>query len=76
MRFAGQIFTRQLNSKSGGNAYLVCGIIKTDECLADESIHTFTSDMCTIYNTESVKDVSRGQGLDGIMMSELWRVKL
>ena len=75
MKIAGQIFTRKLESRSGGNAYLVCGIIKTNEPLEEEAIHTFTSD-AVIHITESVKDVSRGQGLDGIMTSELWRVKL
>ena len=73
----GQIFTREIaRLDTEPNTYLICGIIKTDRPLECEATHIISGGPITIYESKSVEDVSRGNGLDGIMTEGIWKVKL
>ena len=72
----GQLFTRVTSGITEENTYLVCGIIKTDEPLDTEATHIFTTDMINIIESRDVSDISRGNNLDGIATSPIWRVKI
>ena len=72
----GQLFVRKPVGFNAKNTYLVCGIIKTDEPLNLEHVHTFKSDMLTILDRRDVKPFSRGNNLDGVMTSPLWNINI
>lgn len=71
----GQIFVRKTSDIIADNTYLVCGIIKTDKPLEEESVHTFTGDI-SIIGTENRRFSAMGKTLDGIIASPFWRVKI
>lgn len=71
-----QLFVRKPLGFKAKNTYLVCGIIKTDELLDLEHIHTFKADMLTMLDSRDVKVYTRGNNLDGIMTSPLWNVNI
>lgn len=69
-----QLFVRKPACIKAKNTYLVCGIIKTDEPLATESTHLLTADMVSVLESRDVTTYSRGNSLDGIIGSPLWKV--
>ena len=69
-----QLFVRKPGGFLAKNTYLVCGIIKTDEPLETESTHLLTADVVNVVESRDVKMYSRGNSLDGIMGSPLWKV--
>lgn len=71
-----QLFVRKTGGTKAKNTYLVCGIIKTDEPLATESTHLLTADMVTVLESRDVTTYSRGNNLDGIATSPIWKVNL
>lgn len=71
-----QLFVRKPVMIKAKNTYMVCGIIKTDEPLDLEHIHTFKADMLTMLDSRDVKVYTRGNNLDGIMTSPLWNVNI
>lgn len=71
-----QLFVREPYGCKEENTYLVCGLIKTNTPLETEATHIFTADLITLYESKSVKEVSEGNGLDGIMKEGIWRVKI
>ncbi len=71
-----QLFVRKPFGATRKNTYLVCGIIQTDEPLAEEATHILTADAVNIHESQNVSSYSKGSGLDGIMTSPLWKVKL
>lgn len=71
----GQIFIRKTSDITAENTYLVCGLIKTDKPLEEESVHTFTGDI-SIIDIENRKFSAMGKTLDGIIGSPFWRVKI
>ena len=74
MRFkVAQLFVRDISGSE--NTYMVCGIIKTDKPLATEATHIITADLVNIYETENVREITKGLDFSGIMTSPLWRVK-
>lgn len=72
----GQLFVRDIYGSTEENTYLVCGIIKTDKPLDTEATHLLTADTVNIVESRNIADISRGSGLDGIMTSPIWRVKI
>lgn len=72
----GQLFVRVTSGIKEENTYLVCGIIKTDKPLDTEATHIFTADTVNIIESRDVSDISRGNNLDGIATSPIWRVKI
>lgn len=72
----GQLFARRTVAITAENTYLVCGIIKTDEPLDIESTHLLTADLVNVLESQDVKEYTRGNSLDGIMTSPLWRVDI
>lgn len=70
-----QLFVRRPSGFKLENTYLVCGIIKTDEPLQLEAMHIVTADMVDVLESKDVSLYSRGNCLDGIMTSPLWKVK-
>lgn len=72
----GQLFVRDIYGCKEENTYLVCGLVKTDEPLDVETIHTITANDVSVVGSEEVGRTTRGQGLDGVMTSPLWRVKI
>ena len=72
----GQLFARRTAGMTAENTYLVCGIIKTDEPLNTETVHLLTADLVNVLESQDVKEYTRGNGLDGIMTSPLWRVDI
>lgn len=72
----GQLFVRNIFGVKAKNTYLVCGLIKTDEPLDVEHVHTFKADMLTMLDSRDAKIFSRGNGLDGIMTSPLWNINI
>ena len=74
MRFkVAQLFVRDINGSE--NTYMVCGIIKTDKPVATEATHIITADLVNIYETENVREITKGLDFSGVMTSPLWRVK-
>lgn len=71
-----QLFVRRPSAFKLPNTYLVCGIIQTDKPLELETTHIITADMVTVIESRDVSSYSRGNGLDGIMTSPLWKVKI
>lgn len=71
-----QLFVREPCGCKEENTYLVCGLMKTDKPLETEATHIFTADQVVLYESRSVEEVSRGNGLDGIMQEGIWRVKI
>lgn len=71
-----QLFVRKPAGIKAKNTYLVCGIIKTDEPLTTESTHLLTADMVTALESRNVAEYSRGNSLDGVMGSPIWKVNL
>ena len=71
----GQLFARIPVGINTPNTYLVCGLIRTDKPIADESIHTLTGN-ASIIDCRNVKEYSRGSGLDGIMQTEIWNLNI
>lgn len=71
-----QLFTRKLWGSKEKNTYLVCGIIKTDEPLEAETTHILSADNVTLHESADVSGVCKGKGLDGIMASPIWKVKV
>lgn len=72
----GQLFTRGIYGCKEENTYMVCGIIKTDEPLSMETVHLIAADTMDILESNDVKETTRGKGLDGVMTSPLWRIKI
>ena len=72
----GQLFVRDIQGCTQSNTYMVCGIIKTDSPLATENTHIFTANEVNLIESKDVSETSDGNGLDGIMASPLWRVKI
>lgn len=70
----GQLFVREIAGSE--NTYMVCGIIKTDKPLATEATHVITTDSIKIWESEDVRETTRGCDFSGIMTSPLWKVKL
>lgn len=75
MNVRGQLFCRIPAGINTPNTYLVCGLIRTDKPLSDETIHTFSGDV-TMYASRNVEKHSRGNGLDGIMTTPIWNLNL
>lgn len=73
---AGQLFVREPYGCKEENTYLVCGLIKTDKALETETTHIITADLVNIYESKNVEVLSRGNGLDGIMRQNIWRIKI
>lgn len=73
---AGQLFARDIAGAKQPNAYLVCGIIVTDQPLETESTHTFYSPFVNVLESTDVSKVSSSNGLDGIMQEPIWKVKV
>lgn len=73
---AGQLFVRDIGGAKQPNAYMVCGIIVTDEPLQTEATHTFMAPVFLPLETQDVSAVSTGNGLDGIMQEPIWKVKV
>lgn len=72
----GQLFARRTVGITAENTYLVCGIIKTDEPLDTESTHLLTADLVSVLESRDVRTYTKGQSLDGIMTSPLWKVNI
>ena len=72
----GQLFARRTVGITAENTYLVCGIIKTDEPLNTESTHLLTADLVNVLESRDVKEYTRGNNLDGVMTSPLWKVNI
>ena len=72
----GQLFARRTAGMTAENTYLVCGIIKTDKPLNTETVHLLTSDFVNILESRDVSDYTRGNNLDGVMTSPLWKVNI
>lgn len=72
----GQLFARRTVGITAENTYLVCGIIKTDEPLDIESTHLLTADLVNVLESRDVRAYTRGNNLDGIMTSPLWKVNI
>ena len=72
----GQLFARRTAGITAENTYLVCGIIKTDEPLDTESTHLLTADLVNVLESRDVKEYTRGNNLDGVMTSPLWKVNI
>ncbi len=75
MNIRGQLFCRIPAGINTPNTYLVCGLIRTDKPIDDETIHTFSGDV-TMYTSRNVKEYSRGNNLDGIMQESIWNLNL
>ena len=75
MNIKGQLFVRKPVGINNPNVYIVCGLIKTDKLIDDETIHTMSID-ATIHDSRNVEEYSRGSGFDGIMTTELWNLNL
>lgn len=73
---AGQLFVRDIAGAKQPNAYMVCGIIVTDEPLQTEATHTFMAPVFLPLETQDVSTVSTGNMLDGIMKEPIWKVKI
>ena len=73
---AGQLFVRDIAGAKQPNAYMVCGIIVTDEPLQTEATHTFMAPVFLPLETQDVSAVSTGNGLDGITREPIWKVKI
>ena len=71
-----QLFVREPYGCKEENTYLVCGLIKTDKPLETEATHILTADLVNLYESKSVEELSRGNGLDAIMQEGIWRVKI
>lgn len=72
----GQLFARDIYGCKEENTYMVCGIIKTNESLSTETTHLITADDMNILESRDVRDITSGQGLDGVMTSPLWKIKI
>lgn len=72
----GQLFARRTVGITAENTYLVCGIIKTDQPLDTETTHLLTADLVNILESRDVRAYTRGNNLDGIMTSPLWKVNI
>ena len=72
----GQLFARRTVGITAENTYLVCGIIKTDEPLDTESTHLLTADLVNILESRDVRTYTRGENLDGVMTTPLWKVNI
>lgn len=72
----GQLFVRNIYGCKEENTYMVCGIIKTNEPLSTETTHLITADNMNILESRDVRDITRGQGLDNVMTSPLWKIKI
>lgn len=71
-----QLFVRNIIGCKEPNTYMVCGIIKTDKPLEVESTHLISADDVKFYETTDVREYSKGNGLDGVMQSYIWKVKI
>ena len=69
----GQLFVRKATALTE-NTYMVCGLINTPTPLQTEAIHTILGNIIDV-TVEDVSDTTRGNGLDGIMTSPLWRLR-
>ena len=72
----GQLFARDIYGCKEENTYMVCGIIKTDQPLPTETVHLITTDNVNILESRDVREITQGQGLDGVMTSPLWKIKI
>lgn len=73
MDFTGQLFIRKAPETEEG-VYMVCGLIKIDKPLDDESVYLFCSNKARYGLIEEVGDKVRGKGFDSIMYeSKMWR---
>jgi hypothetical protein len=73
---AGQLFVRDIAGAKQPNAYMVCGIIVTDQPLQTEATHTFMAPVFIPLENQDVSERTRGNGLDGIMQEPIWKVKV
>ena len=71
-----QLFVRNILGCKEPNTYMVCGIIKTDKPLEVESTYLISADDLKFYETKDVSEYSRGNNLDGVMQSYIWKVKI
>ena len=71
-----QLFVRNIIGCKEPNTYMVCGIIKTDKPLEVESTHILSADELKFYETRDVREYSRGNNLDGVMLSNIWKVRI
>lgn len=71
-----QLFARDIYGCKEENTYMVCGIIKTDKPLSTETVHLITADAVNVLESRNVEDVAQSKGLDDIMQSPLWRIKI
>ena len=68
-----QLFVRDnVPADFGENVYMVCGLIKSETPLSDESIHLFAGQLNDVESRD-VSGVSRGNNLDGIIQQPLWK---
>ena len=68
-----QLFVRDNVPPSfGENVYMVCGLIKSETPLDGECIHLLQGQFQEV-ECQNVASVSRGNGLDGLMLSRIWR---
>ena len=72
----GQLFARRTTEITAENTYLVCGIIKTDEPLNTETTHLLTADFVNVLESRDVSEYTRGNNLDGVMTTPLWKVNI
>lgn len=56
----------------GENVYMVCGLIKSDTPLNGECIHLLQGQLQEV-ECKNVASISKGNSLDGVMTSSLWR---
>lgn len=71
-----QLFVRNILGCKEPNTYMVCGIIRTDKPLEVESTHLISAEELKFYETKDVREHSRGNNLDGVMRSPVWKVKI
>lgn len=68
-----QLFVRDnVPADFGENVYMVCGLVKSDIPLNDECIHLLQGQFQGV-ECKNVSSVSRGNNLDGVMLSPIWR---
>lgn len=72
----GQLFVRDIYGCKEENTYMVCGIIKTDNPLSTETVHLITADTVNVLESRNVQEITIGNGLDGVMASPLWKIKI
>ena len=71
-----QLFTRKISVAKEPNTYMVCGIIRTDTPLDVESTHLISADDVKLYESRDVSDHSRGNDIEGVMRSPIWKIRL